>query len=276
MQREGRNAVLNYAKDSGSVPRFHANDHGLDTVALDPRPVDIVDARHLDRPPTLEREGGMLATFPSRVGDFRDDAEVAARYADETREFILDLTGADDVAVTGPGILRFSERSSEAGSRDNSDAARLIHSDASDAAARQFAEQANPRRGRRIVNSAQHNVWRSFSGPPQDMPLALCDYRSISPSDLMPAEAAFDRDGEVTWSFEALLFRYNPRHRWFFYSGMTPDEVLVFKRHDTDPALPSFLPHSAFVDDTVPTDTLPRASIEMRTIAYWYGEDDAA
>jgi hypothetical protein len=80
----------------------------------------------------------------------------------------------------------------------------------------------------------------------------------------------FDRDGRVQWSFEALLLRYSPAHRWCFFSDMTPDEVLVFKRHDTDSREPSGVPHSAFSDPRAPADCAPRASVEMRTIAYWF------
>jgi hypothetical protein len=48
------------------------------------------------------------------------------------------------------------------------------------------------------------------------------------------------------------------------------DEAFVFRRHDTDPNEPHFVPHSAFTDRRVPVGTEPRASVEIRTIAYWY------
>ena len=102
------------------------------------------------------------------------------------------------------------------------------------------------------------------------MPLAVCDARTVAAGDLVPADARFDRDGTVRWSFEALLLRHNPAHRWAFFSNMLRDDVLVFKRHDTDLREPHHVPHSAFTDARVPTGTPPRASIEMRTIAYWF------
>lgn len=262
--------TMNYALPGDAMPRFHANDHGLDTVPLDTRPVSVADMRNAPNPPSLDEQGGALFDLPTAVSDFRRDEEVAKRYPAEVSTFIQRLTEADAVVVAGPPTLRFSARSTEAGSRDNSDAARLVHSDTSDAAALAFAEQSNPHRDRTAVRIAQHNVWRSFSGAPQDMPLALCDYRSVPRSDIVPAEAAFDRDGVVEWAFEAMLFRYNPDHRWYYYSDMTPDEVLVFKRHDTDAAVPQYVPHSAFEMPGVDDGTAPRASVELRTIAYWY------
>lgn len=262
--------MLNYAVDTGIRPRFHANDHSLDTVVLDPQRVSIVDARGLADAPRLDREGGALLHMPSAVADFRDADEVAATYPGEIERFIRDLTGADAVIVAGPATLRFSERSYEAGSRDNSDAARLVHSDASHAASDEFTRQNNPEPERRVRRTVHHNIWRTFSPPPQDMPLALCDARTVGAGDIVLAEAAFDRNGRIEWSFEAMLFRHNPAHRWYFYADMTADEVLVFVRHDSDASRPRWVPHSAFTDPAVAEDTEPRASVEMRTIAYWF------
>ena len=115
---------------------------------------------------------------------------------------------------------------------------------------------------------AHYNVWRVISEPPQDVPLTLCDARSLAPSDLSFADAVFDMPG-AEWSFEGLLVRHNPAHRWNYYSGMTRDEALVFKTNDSDPTAPHHIPHSAFDDPTCPPGTAPRASIEMRAVAYW-------
>lgn len=263
-------AEINYTGAMSERPRFHANDHSLDRVTHDPRNVPIVDGRaRLDRP-SLAREGFALLRCPTKVAEFRDVSEVARVYTGEIHRFILELTGADAVVVTGPATLRFGEKSPEAGTRDNSRAARLVHIDVSDSAAADFARDAAPASNRRARRVAQHNVWRTFSDPPQDVPLAVCDARSISPADLVLADAMFDRDGKVHWSFEALLLHYNPAHRWYFFSDMRRDEVLVFKRHDTDLREPHHVPHSAFSDPRVPPGGTPRASVEMRTIAYWF------
>jgi hypothetical protein len=262
-------ATLNYVAATTERPIFHANDSSLDRLPLDPHVVPIGDARTLSEAPTLACEGIELVSHASAVTDFRDGEEVAQRYGEEIRSLIEELTGADFVAVTGPGVLRFSERSAEAGTRDNSRAARFVHSDVSGGAAVDFAHRAAPP-GRRFRRIAQHNIWRTFSGPPQDAPLAVCDARSVLPNDLVPAEARFDRDGRVNWSFEALLLRYNPAHRWLFFADMRPDEVLVFKRYETAPNEPLLVPHSAFTHPGVGPDAPPRASIEMRTVAYWF------
>jgi hypothetical protein len=263
-------AELNYTGVMSTRPQFYANDHSLDRVTLDPRVVPIVDARTAAEPPGLAREGLALFECVTGVTDFRDTAQLTQIYPHEIQRFMLEQTGADAVVIMGRAVLRFGERSPEAGSRDNSNAARLVHIDTSDSAAVQFAKASAPNDKRAIRRIAQHNIWRTFSGPPQDVPLAVCDARSVAETDLVLADAMFDREGKVEWSLEALLLRYNPAHRWFFFSDMTPDEVLVFKRHDTDLSEPHFVPHSAFSDPRAPADCIPRASVEMRSIAYWF------
>lgn len=263
-------AELNYVAATDLRPQFHANDRSLDRVPLDPRTVPIRDARTEPQRPTLEREGLELFHWPTAVQDFRDAAEVARLYPAEIMRFVRELTGADAVAVTGVPILRFGERSAEAGSRDNSRAARLVHIDVSERTAADFAAKAAPAAGRSIRRTAQHNIWRTFSPPPQDVPLAVCDARTVSPADLVPADACFDRDGTVKWSFEALLLQYSAAHRWLYFPDMRGSDALVFKRHDTDPQQPHHVPHSAFSDPRVAADHAPRASVEIRTVAYWY------
>jgi hypothetical protein len=51
---------------------------------------------------------------------------------------------------------------------------------------------------------------------------------------------------------------------------MTRDEVLIFKTNDSDPAAPHCVPHVAFDNQDCPASAPPRASIEMRAIAYWF------
>lgn len=263
--------AINYAIGSDGVNRFHAKDSSLDTFAYDPHTVSIVDGRTLPEPPSLEREGFALMHMPSAVTEFRDLEAVTATHPAEIIDFIGGVTGADEVVVAGPPALRFGERADASDRAAHSKTARLIHSDTYETASEDFTRQSNPHPERKIARCEHHNIWRTFSRPPQDLPLALCDFRSVSPDDIIRAEAAFDNEhGHVTWSFEAMIFRYSSAHRWAFFSNMTRDEVLVFKRYDTDRSRPWFVPHTAFEDPSAPPDAEPRASIEMRTISYWY------
>ena len=130
--------------------------------------------------------------------------------------------------------------------------------------------RSQPDNGRAVRRSAQYNVWRVLTPPPQDVPLAVCDARSLSAEDRIAADAVFDKDGSILFTFEAWLIRHNPRQRWVHFSNMHPGEVLIFKTHDTDPHAAHCVPHGAFDNAACPASAPPRASLEMRGIAYWF------
>jgi hypothetical protein len=263
--------LINYLGTMSERPRYFANDHSRDLLVLDPRTVPIADARTRGTPASLEREGFALVEHRSAVANFRDPALVARIHPAEIEQLVQQVSGADAVVVTSPGILRFSEASADSGKLNNSRPARFIHIDVSDATAHAFSERSLPGGERPPRRSAHYNVWRVISPPPQDVPLAVCDARTLAPEDLVPADAVFDVAGKPERSFEGLLVHYSKRHRWSYFSAMRPDEVLVFKTHDSDPAQPHHVPHTAFNDPTCPAGVTPRASIEMRAIAYWFG-----
>jgi hypothetical protein len=261
---------MNFIGPMQERPRYHANDTSLDVLNLEPHSVEIEDARARSTPPSLAREGFAIYPHRSTVQDFRDAAEVDRVYGPEICDLLLRLTGADAVVVTGAGVLRFAESSPDSGRLNNSRPARFVHIDVSDPTARMFAERSAPRPLAQVRRYANYNVWRVLSPPPQDVPLAVCDARSVAPEDLVPADAVFDLKDAPRWSFEGLVIRYSPRHRWSYYSDMTPGEALVFKTCDSDPTQPHGLPHCAFNDPSCPPGAPPRASIEIRAIAYWW------
>jgi hypothetical protein len=269
-----RDAVLGVLGFSEPLParmKYHANDSSLDVMNVVPLAVPIEDARRLIDAPTLDREGFALVHHTSKVSSFRDQDEVQRVYGPEIRDLLLSLTGADHVEIRGAGILRFGEKSHDSGQLNNSKPARFVHIDVSDATAQAQAERSSPPEGKAIRRVVQYNVWRVLSKPPQDVPLAVCDARSLSPDDLIFADAMFDKDGEIVFSFEGLVVRHNPAQRWYFFSDMRSDEALVFKTHDSDLGRAHHVPHGAFDNPACPSDTPPRASIEMRGTAFWYG-----
>lgn len=253
-------ASVNYIASMSERPRYHANDASRDVLVLDPREVRITDARSLRQTPMLEREGIALVAHRSAVTDFRDATAVAAVHPAEIERLIGERSGADRVVVTSPGVLRFSERSPDCGRLNNSRPERFVHVDVSDATAAAFAERSQSEG--RPCRFAHYNVWRALTPPPQDVPLAVCDARSVAGKDLVAADAVFDNPGSVV--------RHNAAHRWLYFANMSPDEVIVFKTYDADPSQPSQVPHSAFDNSTCPPSVAPRASIEMRAIAYWF------
>lgn len=258
-------AVINYAARTDFRQRYYANDHSRDTVVIDAQSMVLTDARGLET--RLDREGFSLVPHHSAVRDFTDRDDVASRHPDEIVQLLLAQTGADAVFCTSPGILRFGEKSKLAGHLNNSMPARFAHIDTSFETSKAFAERGLPD-GKAMVRYAHYNVWRSFSAPPQDVPLAVCDARSVAPADLMEADAIFDEAGKPEWSFASYVIGHNPAHRWHWFPNMTREEALIFKTSDSQVNNP--VPHVAFDDLGVPAETAPRASIEMRAVAYWF------
>jgi hypothetical protein len=122
------------------------------------------------------------------------------------------------------------------------------------------------------------SLWRAFSPPPQDWPLAVCDYRSTDDAEDGPPNLLFrvaalpdpdapdapDADAESA----ASLFFYNPAHRWWYFPGMDAGEALLIKLHDTDHSVAWRAPHTSF-HDTSAACARPRESVELRTVAYF-------
>lgn len=250
--------------------KYHANDTSRDVMNVVPRAVPIENARTWHPAPRLDEEGFALFPHASALRDFRNAEDVARIYAAEVEALLRSVTGADDVVINGPGLLRFGEKSKDSGALNNSRPARFVHIDSSDVAVAGFRERLSVPEGRGLKRVVHYNVWRALTPPPQDVPLALCDARSLAAGDLIPADAMFDRDGDILFSFEGLVLRHNPAQRWAYFADMTPDEALIFKTNDSDPAHAHHVPHGAFDDPSCPADTPPRASIEMRATALWY------
>lgn len=261
---------VNYIGAMSERARYFANDHSRDTLLLDPRTIGIADCRGARDQPSLTREGFQLVAHRSQVTNFFDPDQISSVYVAEIERLLLDLSAADRVVVNPMGVLRFGESSSQAGKLNNSYPARFIHIDVSDPTAAQFAQRSRPKDlTAQVRRFAHYNLWRVLTPPPQDIPLAVCDARSVREIDRMIADAVFDTPGQPEWSFEGLVVHYNAAHRWCYFSNMTIDEVLVFKTNDSDPSQPHDVPHTAFDDPSCPKQVPTRASIEMRGIAYW-------
>ncbi|KAF2092917.1 hypothetical protein NA57DRAFT_49296 [Rhizodiscina lignyota] len=105
-------------------------------------------------------------------------------------------------------------------------------------------------------------IWRPLTTPLQNSPLALCDFRTVSPRDLIAADILFPH-----YLDEAYEVLHSPAHRWFYKQGMKEEDMILFKLDDTAEDVAKLCPHSAFMDPSVPADTPERMSIEVRVIA---------
>jgi hypothetical protein len=102
------------------------------------------------------------------------------------------------------------------------------------------------------------------SGPVLDSPLALCDAQSFTDDDLIATDLVYPHVRGETSSVE-----YNPRHRWYYFSEMQTDEVVLIRVHDSandGRARLSF--HTSF-DNPLASGAPPRESIEARALVFF-------
>ena len=122
------------------------------------------------------------------------------------------------------------------------------------------------------------NLWRNIhtTSPVLRDPLAFCDAQSIRTEDLVVFEIHYaDRIGENYFAHGS------DRHRWYFFSEMRHDEVVLIKQWDSSGAFASSKGlesdsgsnkpcslnfHSAFDDPNTPPDAPDRRSIEVRCV----------
>ncbi|MET0371394.1 MAG: CmcJ/NvfI family oxidoreductase [Sphingobium sp.] len=254
----------------------HTEDEPRTTMIVEPgRAVTITDARPARDSFTLDNQGFQLVDHASAIADMspiEEDAAMAALYRTEIRELMLQVTGADEIIVR-PGIKKRLGESAVAqlAALKNAKPARYVHADNSDSAsdaAQKGVLAARPDLDPTAFSRfAIYNIWRSISAPPQDIPLALCDARSVAPGDPVVVTAITIDSTYGDIRHETLGFRYNPDHRWYYFSDMTSREVLIFKQHDSDPARPRRVPHSAFDDPSCPPVAHTRCSVEIRVVA---------
>jgi hypothetical protein len=235
-------ATLNYLAPESRINRFFWAPEGrYSTVRSVAVPVQILNARALTPPMTLDRNGFTLIERPTLVTDFQNREIVGTHYAAEILDIARALTGADLVVPMG-----WELRSSAGGAQMQAPAAK-VHIDYDSATARQIAE----RRYRKVCPEGTgykrfilFSLWRSLTPGPQDWPLALCDHQSAQ-DDMeercvkvdvpqLPSEqdALAPIDNEQAPGASA-LFAPNAAHRWYYYPNMTPDEAVLIKFHDS-------------------------------------------
>jgi hypothetical protein len=247
------------------------------TARYEPHQVFVADGRGFRDDLALDVAGFTLVDHRSAVPRLDNPAVLDGAYTGEALNLVRRLTGADYVVSLG-----WMTRRTTADRRGALPPAPDVHVDLHTAEiahryARVHARSELPGPGtyRRAVWTS---LWRAFSPPPQDWPLAVCDYRSTDDAEdgtpnllfRVPALPALDAPEAPDHEAEsaASLFRYNPDHRWWYFPGMHAGEALLIKLHDTDHSVAWRAPHTSFRDDAA-DGANPRESVELRTVAYF-------
>ncbi|KAJ4263559.1 hypothetical protein NW762_006378 [Fusarium torreyae] len=72
------------------------------------------------------------------------------------------------------------------------------------------------------------NTWRPLIPRLEDNPLAVCDFRSVDPNDLIVSDRVLPNE---YWTM--YFFKHNPGQRWHYLSEQTPDELMLMLMYDT-------------------------------------------
>lgn len=224
----------------------------------------------------FEKHGFILLDAPTAVVDWSDGEGITARYIPEIEALIRRriYPGRNLKIQQPPKVVR------RGAGTDNPQYAGGVHQDHGTTAEEfqnniiAFTSEEIGRRWRegfdsdRVESFVVLDFWRTtnMAGPLEHMPLALCDASSVDPDDIVPTALQGIAPGGATTHHLSLAF--NPAQRWFYYSRMTPDEVLVFKLLDLRPGelardyRACF--HTAVEDPSTPADAQPRQSCEHR------------
>ncbi len=225
--------------------------------------VTLQDARQLAAAPSLGVEGFEIHHMPLAGDDWENDAWVKASYLPGAMELVRQLTGAPHVAPFYHGGILIRDTGNPA----RAAAAEFVHLDQTRDAILPFVEMAADAA---ILNKFPRyqviNLWRSITPPPQDVPLALCDQRSVEEADWVIGRTV---EPNFPDGVPYLSSVYNQRQRWHYFADVELDEVIVFKGFDSDPGQPMGCLHGAFQAPDVAAGTLPRASVEMRIFAFF-------
>ena len=262
-------ASLAYAARGGdkyyyelATPGSEGRNHGSGSAKHE---MTVFDGRAWHEPISLDVHGFELRYSPLPPIDFLDAASVTRLYYPVMADLAKRCTGASRIHIFDhtvrhgdPDVRR---------STGLKPPARGVHNDYTHWSARKRVRDLLPDEADGLLDRrfAIIQAWRPIGRPIESDPIAIADARTVTADDLVPVpRTAPGRIGE-TW--RAL---FSPRHQFFYYPFMAPDEVLFFKVYDsaTD-GRARYTLHTAFELPEPRADAAPRHSCEMRLFAFY-------
>lgn len=267
-------AHVEFLTERSRRPVYYASSAGRDAAYEINQPMTSVEVQihnARERADADERDafglhpsGFELLHFPTQVSDFLDQTQIESIYEPELENFLKAVTGGYRVHVFDH-TLRASDPALREVKQVREPTA-LVHNDYT---ARSGFVCLRERLGDEAESLAQGrfqivNVWRPLVVV-EDYPLALCDARSLKPTDLVDTERrAPNHIGEIQ------LALHDPAQRWYYYPDMGPNQVLLFKTFDSlDAGVHPCSIHSAVRLPNAPSDAKPRESIETRVFVFY-------
>jgi hypothetical protein len=263
-------ATLDYFEDTGATPITLVGDYGGRDQRTgggrpDPRRVRVHNGRIETDRFSLEKNGFRFVGHWSRVADFFDADQIRRVYYPEMEALIKAESGARRVHVfdhtlrTDDGSLREQRKIREV--------VRRVHNDYTEWSGPQRVRDLLPEEAEELLarRFAIIQVWRPIRHPVESWPLAIADAQTISPASLIVTERHYrDRVGQT------FAITYDPKHRWYWFPHMRPEEALVFKTYESArDGRARWTAHTAFDDPSSRPGARPRESIEIRSLAFF-------
>jgi hypothetical protein len=276
-------AAIAYLAADDAAPQIRVFPPVSGTPVATPRNVyvdmAIEDARDWRSQPTLDGAGFEYHRHLSSCTDFYDDAQVSTIYYPEVAAALQSFTGALAVFVFDHNI-RSAVRAArgQRGVRTPVDGAHVDYTAASGPKRVGEILQQFGRIDLATRRAALINLWRPIVGPVMDVPLALCDARSVAPQELVETRILhYGEDEEDTPRHTGHIYSllYGAQHRWAYVSAMQPDEMLLLKCYDSSTAgRARFTPHTGFHNPACPPEFTARESIEARTLVIFHDNQE--
>jgi hypothetical protein len=261
-------APINYLAEMAEKPYSYAYTPPAGTPQTNRRVTafmrPIYDARSIAGSLSLERQGFVLVHHTSTVRDFYDDEEVKAAYYPECEWLLKEATGAARVVVFDHIVRNAARAKSD---KMVKLPAKGAHNDYTLWSGPQRVRDFFPNEADQLLRHrfAIINVWRPVRGPVMESPFAICDAQTVSADDFVTTDLIYPhRRGET------LAVTFNPRHRWYYFPRMRPDEAVLLKCYDSaDDGRARMTAHTGFDDPTSPPNAPPRESIETRAFVFY-------
>ncbi|KIX97377.1 uncharacterized protein Z520_06829 [Fonsecaea multimorphosa CBS 102226] len=251
---------------------------------------------------SVDTSGFAVYNSPAQEKAFTDDAKVREGYYSEVEALLREkLPGVKKVVFFDHTIRRREKASPR-------QPVQQVHVDQTPNAAAVRVRRHLPAEEAEELLKGRYqiiNIWRPIANPASDFPLAVIDYRTTEPSDMVKVDLLYpkretngttngvhdedDRGKEVlpdpssassTAGYEVkgetFAVRPNDKHRFFYMKDMTPEEVMFIKCFDSysevnggKKGIAAYTPHTAFVDPQTPADAPGRQSIEVRSLVFY-------
>ncbi|KAK2009783.1 hypothetical protein LZ32DRAFT_630696 [Colletotrichum eremochloae] len=230
----------------------------------------------VDTPGTLDEAGFCYVTDSTKLlpSDFEDRESIEKGYLPECEELLRQVMDRVDEVAIYDWRVRHTDLPTRQGSVVDLNnpmspigAATHVHVDQSPSSVVERIKRMFPDRQHVLLQSRVRliNLWRPINGPIQNWPLAVCDGRTLSESNLVETERI-----RRTFTGNTMFLMQGTGVKWFYMSEQNDDEVLIFKSFDSREDVTRYAAHGSFKLPDSSEGLPPRQSIEVRALVFSY------